>query len=31
MKASQGKCSAVLSIIDINGDIKLSCEITHFE
>lgn len=31
MKASQRKCSAVLSIIDINSDIKLSCEITHFE
>ena len=31
MKASQGKYWAVLSIIDINGDIKLSCEITHFE
>ena len=31
MKASQGKCWAVLSIIDINGDTKLSCEKMHFE
>ena len=32
IKANHGKCWVALSIIDINGDIKLrNCEIRHFK